>query len=128
MRFHEHYKRSLEDLKENDLSKGICQLKPKLIYALIQEIHLALDEASPKNGTSDEKLKAREILHHREGIENITRKIANEYGQDYEDLIRHHAEMHVRDDIGYIPNQEEYKKKYFWPKWKFQNEVQYHWM
>lgn len=123
----QHLQKSLERLKNKD-ETGLYALAPRLIEEIISEVHRTLDSFFIPNDDPNEMLKHREKLHHEEGIREVTKKIAKQYGKTYRKIILQEARTHVQDDMGYIPKKLEYKDRNFWPKWQAQNETQCSWL
>ena len=122
MNHEQHKQRSLERLRKQD-ETGLYALAPKIVEEIVTEVHRTLDSFFIPSDNSDEMLKHREKLHHKEGIEQITKKLVKQYGQIYKPIIQQEATAHVQEDMGYLPEESDYRDKHFWPKWQAKNEI-----
>ena len=122
MHHEEHTKRSLKRLRENDKTE-LYNTVPRLVEQIVSEIHSTLDSSFIPSDDSDEMLKHREKLHHREGIEEVTEKLTKKYGEIYRSIILQEATAHVKEDMHSIPKKSDYQYSDFWPRWQARYEL-----
>jgi len=118
MLYPQHLKESIERTKER--YPELYEKDKKKVIKVLSRIHKMLDRNFQQN--SSEPLRHREIMHHQEGIEEITSILTEEFGQEYEDLINLETTKHVISDMGQVYTRSDYQRPYFWDKWKFMNE------
>jgi hypothetical protein len=117
----EHKARIIKELKEKN---ELYQLVPRTIDCMIDEVNDYLDEGFVYyEGDEEKMLKHREKKHHRQAIETLTEKLSRKYGEIYSQTIRQIAEKHITDDLGYIPDEQDYIDPHFWPKWRAKKEI-----
>jgi hypothetical protein len=118
MRREAHIGDSLSRLRNN--RKFYLENK-QIIYGLVVHLHTWFDEFAFKNlsdnPTEAELLKHREKRHHHEGIEECVELLSSQYGEKFRDVAEQEAIMHVKRDMGYIPDKAKYNGDYFWEKW-----------
>ncbi len=118
----EHMQKSMERLRKDDPT-GLYAKVPRIVEAAVSEVHSNLDAFFVKSDNPEERLRCREKLHHEEGIRQVTEKIVRRFGEIYKPIILQEARAHVQEDMGYIPQESDYKDPNFWPKWKAVNET-----
>ena len=128
-----HQINSYKRLKEKDSEFYYKNLR--VIAPLIRDIHKWFDEFAGKKGIDKEdrkydytsepdkpvytQMKHREQRHHYDGLIGCIMKFTAKYGKEFEPLIESEAKQHILDDMGYIPNQDDYKERNFWINWYF---------
>lgn len=118
---HEHMASSRQRLREQ--GNDLFSLAPKIIEEILEELHSEFDKHYNPSLKLEVRVKHRAILHHQEGIEEITRKLTKRYGAIYEDLIRQEAREHVIADMGKVYRKKDYQEPCFWPHWREVNET-----
>jgi len=133
MYFHEHLRLTFEELKKQDYTYYHANVRT--IVPLVAEITKWFDEFANRQGV-DSKGKAydyspsesaqeffrriahREQRHHYSGLVECESIFTPRYSKEFQNLISRIAKQHVLADMGYIPNEEEYKERNFWINWQ----------
>jgi hypothetical protein len=127
-----HQINSYKRLKAKDSDFYYTHLRA--IALLIRDIHKWFDEFAGKRGVNKEgrkcdytsepdspihtQMKHREQRHHYDGLIDCIIKFTDKYGQEFKPIIESEAQTHILEDMGYIPNKEEYAEKNFWINWQ----------
>jgi len=114
MKHIEHLRESVERVKQTNWK--LYEKDPAKIRKLLCRIHKTLDAYF--DPSAENLLAHREVLHHREGVEQVTA----EFGVEYENIIRYEAARHVIADMGQVYMRGDYRTAYFWERWKARNE------
>ena len=63
------------------------------------EVHKYLDQYFPVFRTGTHRL----ILHHQLGVSKLVNMFGDNYGYEGRILVRQVAELHIKDDLGFVP-------------------------
>ncbi|MBP7708231.1 hypothetical protein KA107_00980 [Candidatus Pacearchaeota archaeon] len=122
MNFPQHVAGSWKRARKN--YSVLYRKNPRHCFELIKEIHSWFDEFYNKKGADYNytifRFKHREQRHHLDGIQECVVTFSRKYGFEYSDLILTEAARHVQDDMGLIPQKEEYCED-FWSIWYRKN-------
>ncbi len=114
-----HVLASWRNLRKN--RKDLYQQDKRKCFELVKEIHYWFDEFAGKKSETYDYTKwitpHRQERHHLDGISECVVTFSRKYGFEYSDFIMVEATRHVRDDMKYLPNKEDYKTKDFWKIW-----------
>ena len=125
MKREEHIQDSLGRIRNED-SRFYLE-NEKTIREMVSCLHEWFDAKyqGEKETSEIELLKHREERHHSEGIEECVKLLVREYGHWSEKIIRQEAIMHVKCDMGYVPEKNVYAEKNFWTKWIAKRDMKY---
>lgn len=128
-----HQMNSYKRLKAKDSDFYYKHLR--VIAPLVRDIHKWFDEFAGTTGkdregrrydyTSDSEgpiytqMKHREQRHHYDGLIGCIIKFTDKYGPEFKQIIENEAKEHILEDMGYIPNEDDYKDRNFWISWYY---------
>lgn len=118
MKHIEHLKESVERVRRTN--QELYEKDPAHMRKILCRAHKTLDAYFDPQ--AENPLAHRAILHHQEGMEQLTQELSNEFGAEYEDVIRYEIARHIIADMGQIYKKSDYQLAYFWERWKARNE------
>jgi hypothetical protein len=125
MKFNEHYKRSLENVKKN--FPELFKQEEETIIDLLQNLHIwmdeyrnrqGVDEEGPYDFTEREDKRHKSKRHHLEGVWKATAHFCQIYGDRFAKVIYQVAKNHAIEDMGELLEAGDYKVIGFWNKYE----------
>ncbi len=132
MLFHQHLRAAFKQLKQAEPRFYYQNLRD--IVKIVSEINHWFDDFAGKKGADKQSrvydytidptdpnegsLRHREQRHHYEGLVECCSILSLKYDSKFRDIIKESAKQHIIEDMGYIPDKEEYQERNFWINWR----------